>query len=182
MGRSARSATVAAAAGRGQRSGFSRGNWRNRAGSRMLRGMKILALLVVAPICVALAGCAGQTYRVDAGAMFAKTKGDIALQNAPGTLVLADNENNVDSNLGVGDTEVSPYLRLQSDYELHRFRIHGFGINAEGTGTLVGDYGDLAGGSVVSSSMDLWAVAAAWAYELERTEDYRFAVGAQLGY
>lgn len=144
--------------------------------------MKTLALLVMAPICAALVGCAGQTYRVDVGATFAKTKGDLALQNAPGTLVLANNENDVDGNLGVGDTEVSPYLRLQTDYEKHRVRLHGFNINADGSGTLAGAYGDLAGGSVVSTSLDLWAITAAWAYEVSRTEDYRLAVGAQLGY
>ena len=128
-----------------------------------------------------LAACTPQTFRADVGALFATTSGKIALQNAGGTLVLGNEQNDVDDQLGVGDTEVSPYVRVQWDHELHRVRAHGFGIDAEGSGTLAGDYGGIPAGSQVTTSMEFFNVAAAYDYEVWGDENFRLALGGQLG-
>jgi hypothetical protein len=146
----------------------------------LLAAMKKSLLLV--SLLVPLAACAGTTYRGSAGPIFAVTNGEIALQNAGGTLALGDNQNDVDSELGLGDTQAAPYIRLQSDKERHRVRLHGFGFDENGNGTLAGDYGGIAAGSQVTTSTEFFAIAANYGYELLRGENYRFAVGGQAGY
>ncbi|MDO8348958.1 MAG: hypothetical protein Q7T30_01890 [Planctomycetota bacterium] len=130
---------------------------------------------------VALASCTPQTLRVDVGALLATTNGKIALQNAGGSLVLADEMNDLDDQLGLGDTEASPYVRLQWEHELHRVRAHGFGIDADGEGILAGDYGGIPAGSAVTTSMQLLAASAAYSYEVWGNEHFRLALGGELG-
>jgi hypothetical protein len=128
-----------------------------------------------------LASCKGQQYDVDVGAMFAQVSGDISLQNSSGTLT-GNYQNDLDTNFGVGDTEASPYLRVQTDYGRHRFRADGFAIDAEGSGTLSNPFGDLPAGSPVTTSMDLWSVGANWSFELVRQERFRLGIGLALDY
>lgn len=142
--------------------------------------MNKLHLLLLAS--AALASCVGQTYRVDAGAMFAKASGDVTLQNSLGSLPLFQNKNDLDDNLGVGDVEPSPYLRVQADQERHRVRLHGFGVDSTGSGTLDGDYGDLIGGSQVTTSLRFYAIGATYAYQLLREEHLRVAAGAAFNW
>jgi len=146
----------------------------------LLAAMKKLLLLV--SMIVPLAACAGTSYRGSAGPMFAVMNGQVALQNAGGSLALGENQNDVDSETGLGDTEVAPYIRLQSDKERHRVRLHGFGFDASGNGTLVGDYGGIPAGSQVTTSTEMFAIAANYGYELLRGDRYRLAVGGQAGY
>jgi hypothetical protein len=145
----------------------------------LLAAMKKLLLV---SLLVPLAACAGTNYRGSVGPLFAVTNGEVALQNAGGTLALFDNQNDVDSELGLGDTEVAPYIRLQSDKERHRVRLHGFGFDANGGGTLAGDYGGIPAGSQVTTSTEFFAIAANYGYEIARSEHYRFAVGGQAGF
>lgn len=144
--------------------------------------MKKLRMLLLASGLALTTSCANQTYRVDVGAMFAKASGDIALQNAGGSLVLHDNQNDLQDNMGLGDTEASPYVRLQMDQEKHRVRVHGFGLDAEGTGTLAGDFGGLLAGSQVTTSMEFFGIGANYSYEILRDENYRVGVGVALGF
>ncbi len=140
---------------------------------------KLVALLFLLPCVV---GCRGATYRADVGPFFATGSGDLALQNAGGSLELGQVQNDLDESLGLGDTEVAPYIRLQSDKDRHRLRLHGFGIDADGSGILTGDYGGIVAGAVVNTSMELYAIAANYGYEMWRGEHYRVALGGQLGF
>ncbi|MBX3463959.1 MAG: hypothetical protein KF830_12375 [Planctomycetes bacterium] len=142
---------------------------------------KNLRPLLASAVLALLAGCVGQTYRVEVGAMFAKARGDIALQNSSPTPPPLE-QNDLESNLGLGNTEVSPYVRIESDYERHRMRLHGFGIDASGSGTLAGAYGDLPAGTQVTTSLEFLGVGATWAWQLLREQHYRIAVGAALNY
>ncbi len=130
----------------------------------------------------ALVACEGQRYHVHAGPMFARARGEVALQNAGGSLILGNNQNSIDGDLGVGDEEVSPYLRASTDIDRHRVRADGFWLDAEGNGTLGGDYGGLAAGSLVSTTLDFYAVGLSYAYQLVREEHFRFAGGAKVGF
>lgn len=142
---------------------------------KMLRSLPLVAS-------AALVGCAGQTYRVDVGAMFAKASGDIALQNGGTPHVLHDNQNDLDRNLGVGDTEPSPYLRVEMDQERHRVRLHGFGVESDGSGTLAGAYGNLAAGSQVTTSLEFFGLGVTYAWELYRDDHFRIGGGAALNW
>lgn len=137
-------------------------------------------LLLVASL--TLCGCAGQTWRASAGPMFVQPRGDVSLQNAGGTLVLGDNQNNFDNNLGLGETETVPHLRLETDIKKHRIRLSGFYVDAEGNGTLAGDFGGIVAGSVVSTKLDFYSVNANYAYQLLRGKNYRIAAGGMLGF
>jgi hypothetical protein len=84
--------------------------------------------------------------------------------------------------MGLGNTETSPYVRVQMDKDRSRFRVHGFGIDANGSGTLTKDFGGLVAGSQVTTSMEFLAIAANWGYQLFAGEHYRLAAGAQAGF
>jgi hypothetical protein len=129
-----------------------------------------------------LAGCAPQMLRVDAGAAFIKVRGDVALQNSAGTLVLAQDRNDLQDDLGVSEQEVSPYLRAEAQWDRHRVVLSGFGYESSGSGVLANDYGDIPAGTSVASSMDFLAVTGSWSYDLVPSETWRLAPGVQLGY
>jgi hypothetical protein len=141
---------------------------------------KLASLFLVLLPCVL--GCRGAAYRADVGPFFATGSGDLALQNSSETLQLGQAQNNLDDSLGLGDTEVAPYIRLQLDKERHRVRLHGFGIDADGSGVLTNDYGGIVAGAQVSTSMQLFAIAANYGYEMWRGEHYRVALGGQAGF
>lgn len=133
------------------------------------------------PILVALASCTPQTFRVDVGAMLAQAGGKIALQDAGGTLNLGGEKNDIDADLGVGEIEASPYVRLEWEHENHRVRVHGFGFDSEGTGVLSNDFGGLVPGSNVTTSLRFFSAAASYGYECWGNEQFRLALGGQLG-
>jgi hypothetical protein len=138
---------------------------------------KLSSLLLAALPC--FVACAGQTYRVDVGPFFARATGDVALQSASGG---SFDKNDFDGDLGLDDTEPSPYVRLQMDKERHRVRIHGFGVDSDGSGTLLNAYGGIPAGSTVTTAMEFFSIAGNWGYQIARGENYRIAIGAQAGY
>ena len=148
---------------------------------------KVLPILFL----IAMTSCAGQTYRVDAGPMFVRARGELALANSSQVMPPG---NDLSDNLGLGDREVSPYIGFRTDVEKHRVRVNGFYLDTEGSGTL-GDgingsapgagntsHGNIAAGTVVQTTMDFFAIAANYSYEAWSDEAYRVALGAQLGY
>ena len=139
--------------------------------------LQAAALLVL----LALTSCTPQTFRADVGAMMVTTSGEIALQNAGGSLVLGDEKNDLDAQMGLGNSDASPYVRLQWEHELHRVRAHGFGIESHGQGILAGDYGGIVAGSTVTTSLKFFGASAAYGYEVWGTEHFHLALGGQLG-
>ncbi|MEZ6038634.1 MAG: hypothetical protein R3F29_14220 [Planctomycetota bacterium] len=140
--------------------------------------MKLRGLLLLSSL--SLVACAGQTYQADVGVMALRARGDVSLQNsAQQPLAPA---NSVKNQLDQGDGQYVPYLRLRTDSERHRIQLHGFGYNSKGTGQLTNDYGDLVAGTPVNTSSEFYAISANYGYEVLRTELYRVAVGAELGY
>lgn len=129
-----------------------------------------------------LVACAPSQVRGDIGGIMPQLRGTMALQNSAGSLQLGNEMNNVDSNLGVGDSEPAPYLRLEADWGRHRVRASGFGFSSSGTGTLGGDFGDLPAGSAVSSSMQFFNISTAWSYDLLGMPGIRLGPGVQLGF
>lgn len=129
-----------------------------------------------------LAACAPSEFRADVGAMFIEGDGEVALQNAGGSLVLGNEQSRLDEDLGLGDVEASPYLRLQWEHGLHRVRAHGFGVSASGSGRLAGDFGGIPDMSLVSTSMDFIAAGVTYSVAAFRGDDYRVGLGGELGY
>jgi hypothetical protein len=130
----------------------------------------------------ALAGCVPGHYRVDAGAAFTALDGRIGLQNSSGTLVLADNMQDFSSNLGVGETETSPYVRAEADFGDHRIKASYLANHGTGTGTLGGAFGDIPAGTAVTTDVDFTNVTASWSYDLVPSSILRVAPGVQIGY
>ena len=129
-----------------------------------------------------LAACAPHTFRADVGAAFARVEGQIGLQNSSGSLTLADNMNDLQDHLGVGDQDESPYVRLEADWGPSRFKVSTFGHNSTGSGTLAGAFGDIPAGTQVFTDFDFVDVTGSWSYDLMPTETFRIAPGVQLGY
>lgn len=128
-----------------------------------------------------VAGCAGNTHHLDAGVMFARARGEIALQNSGGTLELGNNQHTLGA-LGLDSTEASPYLKYETVHDAHHFRANGFKLDSEGSGTLGSDFGDITIGSAVQSSLDFTAVAGVYVYDLLRDDQFRIGIGGQLAY
>jgi hypothetical protein len=126
--------------------------------------------------------CKANSTTVDAGAMVSWLDGSIALQNSSGNLSLGGQRNDLDGDLGMGSTQASPYLRVQWDGHPHRVRAHGFGYDANNTGRLTGDYGNIGAGASVSTSIQYLATAASYSYALTGSPHYRVGVGGQLAY
>jgi hypothetical protein len=143
--------------------------------------MKTLPTLLLFATSLLLASCETQSWRADVGAMFVAPRGQVALQNAGGTLVLHDEQNDLENDLGLGSAEVAPYLRAQMDDGAHRVRAHGFLFDAEGTGVLAGDFGGITAGSAVETSMDFYNLSTAYSFALLHDEVWRLGVGGQLG-
>lgn len=147
--------------------------------------MKVQKLLLVT-LSITFAACAGQTYRAEVGPMFARARGVFALGDSGGSPLT---NNSINGNLGLGDTEVSPYLAARTDIDRHRIRVNGFYLNSEGSGTTApngpgatASYGNITGGTAVQTTMDFFAIASNYTYEVFRDERYRVGLGVQLGY
>lgn len=141
-----------------------------------MKTSRTLLLAALAPF----AACAPQTFRVDAGVMVSNHNGDVALQDAGGSLELGQERNNLDS-LGLGSTRVSPYLRMQWDHDAHRIRGTAFGFEEKGHGEVDGNFGGIASGSAVDATMDFFAGTVGYTYGLLQTLDFRVGVGGQMG-
>jgi len=144
----------------------------------MLVAMTLQRLLLVT-LLITFTACAGQTYRAEVGPMFARARGEFALANS--SQFLPPN-NSLQGNMGLGDSEVSPYLAFRTDIDKHRVRVNGFYLDSEGSGTLANAYGNIAADTQVQTTMDFFAIASNYSYEVLRDEHYRIGLGAQLGY
>ncbi|MFT7534937.1 MAG: hypothetical protein ACI85K_000888 [Hyphomicrobiaceae bacterium] len=136
---------------------------------------RLLSLLLV----ITFAACAGQTYRAEVGPMFARARGEFTLANSAQFL---PPNNSLDGNMGLGETEVAPYVALRTDYNKHRVRLNGFYLDSEGSATLANAYGNIAAGTTVQTTMDFFAIASNYSYEVMREDHYRIGIGAQLGF
>jgi hypothetical protein len=128
-----------------------------------------------------LPACAGNTHRFEAGAMFVRPRGDAALQNTAGTLSLPDVQSTL-GDLGAEDTEAAPYISGTTIADVHRIRARSFWWESRGNGVLGADFGDLPAGSNVDATIDVVAMNGAYSYEMARSEEFRWGLGAALSY
>ena len=135
--------------------------------------------LLISCTSLAFVACAGQTVSLHAGPSFASVHGGITVADGGGALPPASS---VDSDLDLGDAEVSPFLQAQIDADGHRFRISGLLVDTDGEGSLADDFGDVPAGSQVQTSLDFFALVGNYSYEVLREEHYRVGIGAQLGF
>ena len=122
------------------------------------------------------------TGRAYVGAAFMKVAGDVALQNAGGSLNLDASQSDIEDDLGAGGSDSSPYARAEADWGPHRVRVSGFGHSSGGTGTLTNAYGDLAASTAVGTDLEIINVTGAYTFDLLPTSMFRLGIGAQLGY
>ena len=130
----------------------------------------------------ALAACTPGFFRADAGAIYSQVKGSVGLQNSGGTLVIGNNMADLQDDLGVGDEQASPYVRLEADWGNHRVKVSGFRHQSSGSGTLQHPFGDLVAGSAVNSDLEFDDITASWSYDLMPTGPLRLGLGVQVGY
>jgi hypothetical protein len=143
----------------------------------MSRSIALLAVLLWSAAC-----SAPQSYRADAGVMVIQTHGHVSLQNSAGTLVLANNVNELQGDLGLGHSEAAPYLRVEGNWGEHRVKVSGFGFEQNGDGRLDHDFGDLPAGAAVRTTLNFLNVDVAYSYDLLQDATWRLAPGVQAGY
>jgi hypothetical protein len=136
-----------------------------------------LALQILAVGC--LASCMPHA-RAYVGASFMRVEGDMALQNAGGTLNLGQDVNTIED-LGAEETSGSAYLRAEADWGPHRARVSGFGATPSGEGTLADSFGDLSAGAPVRSQLDYENFTAAYTFDVIPTSLVRLGLGVEVG-
>ncbi|HLQ37472.1 MAG TPA: hypothetical protein VK348_06710, partial [Planctomycetota bacterium] len=121
-------------------------------------------------------------FHGDVGAAFVQAHGHIALQNASGSLVLGNAENDLHDSFGVGDTVTSPYARVEADIGRQRVKVSGFGFDQAGSGVLRNNYGNIPAGTQVATSMTFFDLSSSWSYDLIESDAIRLAPGVALNY
>src|SRR5690606_20428607 len=121
-----------------------------------------LALALVLP------GCIGVRARAYAGMTHAVLQGDLALDNSSGNLPLGANRVDLDRELGAEDPSVAPYVRAEVGLPIGAVTLSGFTYSETGSGTLAPNhqYGDIPGGSQVSTFLSFTNVKAAAHFDL----------------
>jgi hypothetical protein len=117
----------------------------------------LLAICLV----VSLASCSIPSVAVRAGAFTPRVSGEVALGDAGAAAPI-----DVDSELGLGDRSVAPYVEAEFDGPLGRIAVSGFRHEADGRGAIAEGFGDIPGGTAVESSIDVQNLRAAWTFEL----------------
>jgi hypothetical protein len=137
---------------------------------------------VVAAACVALAlfgagcGSAEPLLTVEAAAFAPSLGGTIGLAQSIATDI---NTINLSSDLGLGGTEVVPYLRGEVVAGGFDFALSGFRTSQSGHGTVTADFGHITAGSNVDTDLDLGLAHGHVAWNFLETE--WVDVGAGLG-
>lgn len=144
--------------------------------------MKTGNLLLLLALLVASAACAPNQFRASLSGMSGRMSGDIALQNSAGTSDLETERNDLRSNLGVGETEVMPYVQAEATWDSHTFRFNVFDYSSEGSGQLAETFGDIPPGTNVDSVLDFTAVQGSWSYDVLDSEILHFGPGIQLSF
>lgn len=148
----------------------------------MLPDMKTGNPVLLLALLAMTAACAPNHYRASVAGMSGRMSGDIALQNTAGTNNLESDRNDLRSDLGVGESEVLPYIQAEGTWDAHTFRVSVLDYSSDGSGELSAPFGDIPAGAGVNSSLDFTALQASWAYDVLDSETLHFGPGAQLSY
>lgn len=131
-----------------------------------MRHSFLLATLTAIPL--AAGACTSVRARAYAGLSQTFLQGDVALDSGSGNLNLGTNRPDVGDELGLDGGEVSPYLRAELGLPFGGVTVSGFTFSQTGSGTLdpTHQYGDIPGGTTVSSHLAFANVKAAAHYDL----------------
>jgi hypothetical protein len=129
-----------------------------------------------------MVACAGQTYQGNVGPMFARARGEIALAGSANNGRSLGPANSIDNDMGLGQTEASPYIEFQTDIDKHRIRANGFYLDSDSSGQLSNAYGNIAPNTITQTSMQFFAIASNYSYEVLREDAYRVGLGGQLAF
>lgn len=115
-----------------------------------------------------LCACTSVRARAYAGVTHTVLEGDIALDSGGHNLNLGTNRADIENEIGLDDREFSPYVRAELGLPIGGVTVSGFDYSQTGSGTLQGNhqYGDIPGGSQVSSHMRFTNVKAAAHFDL----------------
>jgi hypothetical protein len=113
---------------------------------------------------------------IEGGVFTPSLKGDVGLATSVNTDV---DTINLSSELGLGATDVVPYLRGELAVAGFDVALSGFRTKQSGHGTVTADFGDITAGSTVDTKLDLGLAHAHVAYDLFTTK--WLTVGAGLG-
>lgn len=113
--------------------------------------------------------------------MFARVQGGFALAGNEGNGHNLGSSSNLEGRGGLGQTEASPYVAFRTDFDKHRVRVNSFSLGSDGRSVLGNRYGNIDAGAEVQTSMDFYALAGNYSYEVRSGENYRVGLGGQLG-
>lgn len=128
-------------------------------------------------ICLlALAGaCSAPSFAGRVGAFAPRVAGEVALGDGGAGAPI-----DVDSELGLGDRSVAPYVEAELDGPLGRISVSGFRHSVDGRGAIGEGFGDIPAGTAVESSLDVANLRAAWTWDLLDLGPVRLAPGIGL--
>jgi hypothetical protein len=153
-----------------------------RSGSALLSRLATLAALAApVPLLLPAAGCAGSDpfVTIEAAAFAPSIDGDVGISSSVSTDV---DTINLQSQLGLGDREVVPYLRAGVNVARFDLALSGFRTSQSGHGTVDADFGDIIAGSNVDTDLDLGLVHGHVVYDLFQTKWATVGAGLAADY
>ncbi len=124
---------------------------------------------LIIPIAALLLGaCTSLRARAYAGVQQTTLQGEAALNNSAGSLNLGTSASDIEDEVGLDGEEYSPYVRAELGIPLGSLTISGFDYTATGSGTLGAGhpYGDIPGGSQITSFLEFTNIKAAVHFDL----------------
>jgi hypothetical protein len=125
-----------------------------------------LHYLVLAVAGLGCGSCYQLAVKAQAGYAQMSIEGDIALNPTAGGGT-ASIRQDIETALGLGDDQGSPYARAQFDLGVPVFAVSGFMFEEQGTGTLQANYGNITAGTNVNSDLELMNARASMAFQIE---------------
>lgn len=140
--------------------------------------------LLVSALFLLASSCTTVRARAYGGLSITELTGDAALNSSAGNLNLGTNRADLERELGQTDREVSPYLRAELGIPIGAVTVSGFRYSQTGRGTLDGDtqFGDLIGGTQVSTALSFTNVKAAAHFDLLNLGVVRLSPGVGVNF
>ncbi|MFK7738672.1 MAG: hypothetical protein AB8H80_00005 [Planctomycetota bacterium] len=107
--------------------------------------------------------CTSFEVAAQAGYAQLSAEGDVGYRNgASGGAIAQD----IESALGLGDDQGSPYFRGMMDFGVPQLSVSAFQFEDSGSGLLNAEFGDISGGVTVESQIEMTNIKGAYAFEI----------------
>ena len=121
--------------------------------------------LALAAVALGLGACSSAGFKAQVGYTQMAIEGDIALNPTAGGGT-SSIQQDLETALGLGDEQGSPWARAELDLGVPVLAVTGFTFEEQGSGTLQANYGNITAGTDVNSDLEMANVKASMAFQI----------------